>query len=92
MLTIDYDRLGLDAGDRVLDVGAGTGRHAREAARRGARVIAVDLRATDLHSAEGRALMDYLCAHGIPFLAFRAARPGVATGAHVHVGRPSPHV
>lgn len=43
-------------------------------------------------SAEGRALMDYLRANGIPFLAFRAARPGVATGAHVHVGRPSPHV
>ena len=57
MLTIDYDRLGLDAGDRVLDVGAGTGRHAREAARRGARVIAVDLRATDLRSAEGAHLV-----------------------------------
>jgi hypothetical protein len=43
-------------------------------------------------SAEGRVLMDYLRAHRIPFLAFRAAQPGVATGAHVHVGRPSPHV
>jgi hypothetical protein len=43
-------------------------------------------------SAEGRALMDYLRARGIPFLAFRGARPGAATGAHVHVGRPSPHV
>ena len=41
-------------------------------------------------SAEGRALMEYLRTHSIPFLAFRAARPGVATGAHVHVGRPSP--
>jgi hypothetical protein len=40
-------------------------------------------------SAEGRALIDYLRAHGIPFLAFRAARPGMATGAHVHVGEPS---
>jgi len=42
-------------------------------------------------SPEGRALMDYLRARAIPFLAFRAAQPGVATGAHVHIGRPSPH-
>jgi hypothetical protein len=40
-------------------------------------------------SAEGRALMEYLRAHGIPFLAFRVARVGEATGAHVHVGEPS---
>ena len=40
-------------------------------------------------SAEGRALLDYLRAHGIPFLAFRAARSGMATGAHIHVGEPS---
>jgi len=38
---------------------------------------------------EGRALMDYLRSNGIPFLAFRAARAGVATGAHIHVGEPS---
>lgn len=42
-------------------------------------------------SPEGRALMEYLRARSIPFLAFRAALPGAATGAHVHVGRPSPH-
>jgi hypothetical protein len=40
-------------------------------------------------SPEGRALLDYLRAHGIPFLAFRAARAGMATGAHIHVGQPS---
>jgi hypothetical protein len=40
-------------------------------------------------SGEGRALLDYLRAHGIPFLAFRAARSGMATGAHIHVGEPS---
>jgi hypothetical protein len=40
-------------------------------------------------SAEGRALMDYLRTNRVPFLAFRAARAGVATGAHVHVGQPS---
>jgi hypothetical protein len=42
-------------------------------------------------SLEGRALMEYLRAQSIPFLAFRAAQPGIATGAHVHVGRPSDH-
>jgi hypothetical protein len=41
-------------------------------------------------SHEGRALLDHLRAQGIPFLAFRGARAGVATGAHVHVGDPSP--
>ncbi|HEX9820768.1 MAG TPA: hypothetical protein VGD07_14295 [Methylomirabilota bacterium] len=40
-------------------------------------------------SPEGHALIEYLRAHGIPFLAFRAARPGIATGAHLHIGAPS---
>lgn len=40
-------------------------------------------------SAEGRALMSYLQSNGIPFLAFRAAVPGVATGPHIHIGSPS---
>jgi SAM-dependent methyltransferase len=42
MLTADYDRLGLKAGDRILDLGCGFGRHAYEAARRGAHVVALD--------------------------------------------------
>ncbi|MHB1552743.1 MAG: class I SAM-dependent methyltransferase [Acidimicrobiales bacterium] len=42
MLTVDYDRLGLRPGERVLDLGCGLGRHAFEAARRGARVVALD--------------------------------------------------
>jgi hypothetical protein len=41
-------------------------------------------------SAEGRALLGYLRQAGIPFMAFRNAVPGVATGAHIHVGRTSP--
>ena len=32
MLTVDYDRLGLQPGDRLLDLGCGGGRHAFEAA------------------------------------------------------------
>ena len=40
-------------------------------------------------STEGRALMEYLRASGIPFTAFRYAIPGTATGPHIHVGRPS---
>jgi SAM-dependent methyltransferase len=42
MLTCSYDRLGLVAGDLVLDLGCGFGRHAYEAARRGGDVVALD--------------------------------------------------
>lgn len=40
-------------------------------------------------SPQGRALMVYLRKHSIPFLAFRNAVRGVATGAHIHIGRRS---
>jgi hypothetical protein len=40
-------------------------------------------------STEGRALINYLQTQGIPFLAFRTAIPGVATGPHIHIGSPS---
>ena len=42
MLTVRYERLGMQEGDRLLDLGCGGGRHAFEAARRGAKVIALD--------------------------------------------------
>lgn len=48
MLTVDYDRLGVRAGDRVLDLGCGFGRHAFEAARRGALVVALDTGADEV--------------------------------------------
>ena len=40
-------------------------------------------------SSEGQALMAYLRSAGIPFIAFRYAVAGSATGAHIHIGYPS---
>lgn len=40
-------------------------------------------------SVEGKTLISFLQTQGIPFLAFRGAIPGVSTGAHIHIGRPS---
>ena len=40
-------------------------------------------------SPEGQGLINFLRSNGIPFLAFRAAIPGTATGPHIHIGRPS---
>jgi hypothetical protein len=41
-------------------------------------------------SAEGQALMAWLRTQGVSFLAFRGPVAGEATGAHVHIGEPSP--
>jgi hypothetical protein len=41
-------------------------------------------------SPEGRILMEHLRAAGIPFIAAWGAIPGSASGAHIHVGQPSP--
>ncbi len=48
MLTVDFDRLGLRSGERVLDLGCGAGRHAFEMYRRGADVVAFDQDAEEL--------------------------------------------
>ncbi|MFE9789457.1 class I SAM-dependent methyltransferase [Nocardia salmonicida] len=48
MLTVDFDRLGVGPGSRVIDVGCGAGRHSFEAYRRGADVVAFDQNAADL--------------------------------------------
>jgi hypothetical protein len=40
-------------------------------------------------SVEGKMLINFLQTQGIPFLAFRGAIPGVSTGPHIHIGRPS---
>jgi hypothetical protein len=41
-------------------------------------------------SQEGRSLISHLRQSRIPFIAFRNAVPGSSTGAHIHIGRPSP--
>jgi len=43
-------------------------------------------------SPEGHALMDYLREAGIPFIAAWGVIPGSASGAHLHVGQPSPRI
>jgi SAM-dependent methyltransferase len=45
---VRYDRLGLQPGDRVLDLGCGFGRHAFAAGRLGAHVVALDRADTEL--------------------------------------------
>jgi len=42
VLTVDFTRFAIAPGERVLDLGCGFGRHAFEAYRRGAHVVAVD--------------------------------------------------
>jgi SAM-dependent methyltransferase len=53
VLTVDFGRFPVGPGDRVLDVGCGGGRHAFEAFRRGAEVVAVDLSAEELPGVRG---------------------------------------
>lgn len=50
MLTVDYDRFGLRAGERLLDLGCGFGRHTYEALQRGASVVSCDMALTELET------------------------------------------
>ncbi len=50
MLTVDYEDLGLEPGELILDMGAGAGRHAFESLRRGGRIIALDYSYDELKS------------------------------------------
>ena len=53
MLTVDFTKFPINPGDRVLDLGCGAGRHAFEAYRRGARVVAADLDLKELPPVDG---------------------------------------
>jgi ubiquinone/menaquinone biosynthesis C-methylase UbiE len=53
MLTVDFSRFPITPGERLLDLGCGAGRHAFEAYRRGARVVAADLDAGELTGVSG---------------------------------------
>ena len=78
MLTIRCDRLGLQAGDLVLDAGAGFGRHAFEIARRGANIVALDYMADEVVST--RATFGGMIAAGeIPEERYVGALQGDAT-------------
>ena len=62
MLTVDFDRVGVRSGARVLDMGCGGGRHAFEAWRRGATVVALDYSEAELK--EVRAVLGAMLASG----------------------------
>ncbi len=53
MLTVDFARFPVTAGDRVLDMGCGAGRHAFALYRRGADVVALDLDEAELKDVAG---------------------------------------
>jgi SAM-dependent methyltransferase len=78
VLTIRFDRLGVKAGDLVLDAGAGFGRHAFELARRGANVVALDYAADEVIATRGTfgAMVE---AGEIPVERYVAALQGDAT-------------
>jgi SAM-dependent methyltransferase len=52
MLTVDFDRLAIGPSTKVIDVGCGAGRHAFEAYRRGADVVAFDRDGSELRSVD----------------------------------------
>ncbi|AOW95030.1 methyltransferase [Rhodococcus sp. WMMA185] len=51
-MTVDFERLGVVPGNKVIDIGAGAGRHSFEMYRRGADVIAFDQNADELADVE----------------------------------------
>jgi SAM-dependent methyltransferase len=53
VLTVDFRRFPVGPGDKVLDLGCGAGRHAFEALRRGARVVALDTDGGELRQVAG---------------------------------------
>jgi len=66
MVTVDFDRLRLKPGSKILDIGCGSGRHTSAAYQsRDVTVIGVDLNVDDLNDARNRLrLHDQLGEHG----------------------------
>ena len=66
MITVDLERLGLQPGERLLDIGCGSGRHTGEAYRlQGVDTLGADRSLTDLKQARERLeLHDRLKEHG----------------------------
>ena len=55
MITVDFSKLRICPGDRILDIGCGTGRHMGEALRyAGVKVVGLDRNIQDLRSARDR--------------------------------------
>jgi SAM-dependent methyltransferase len=75
MVTVEFDRLALKPGLKILDIGCGSGRHTCAAYQcRNATVIGVDLNFDDLNEARGRLqLHDRLGEHGGGIWALSAA-------------------
>jgi SAM-dependent methyltransferase len=75
MVTVEFDRLALKPGLKILDIGCGSGRHTSAAYQcRNATVIGVDLNFDDLNEARGRLqLHDRLGEHGGGIWALSAA-------------------
>ncbi len=76
MLTVDFGRLALTPGMTVLDAGCGEGRHAFEALRRGARIVAMDVQRRDL--ARTRFLLASVAREGGPLPNGTAGESGAA--------------
>ena len=78
MLTVRFDTLGLRPGSVFLDAGAGFGRHAFEAARRGATVFALDWAQEEVVATRNMfgAMIE---SHEIPSVSYGGALRGDAT-------------